>query len=225
MLFNALRSGDTKTMLLYLLLGIPAVIICLSVHEASHGLAAYLMGDRTAKASGRLTLDPLAHIDPWGFLCMFLLGFGWARPVPVNISQFKNRRLGMGITAAAGPFSNIILAFLMFLSAMLLQARFYPVSGITETLVVFLSYTGALSVGLAVFNMLPVYPLDGSRVLDALLPFKVQMQYQNFMNRYGSVIMIAMVAFLWYGGLSILFNGARSVVIGWAQTVALHILG
>lgn len=225
MLLHAIMSGSMRTMVLSLLLGIPAIVVCLSVHEAAHGLAAYLMGDRTAQASGRLTLDPLAHIDPWGFLCMLLLGFGWARPVPVNISQFKNRRLGMGVTAAAGPLSNILLGFLGFFAAIVLSVQFYPISGMTETIVTFFAYIGRLSVGLAVFNMLPVHPLDGSRVLDAILPFKVQVRYQNFMNRYGAVILLIIVAFLWYGGLTILFSSAQNIVAGWAEAAARLIFG
>ena len=110
MLFNLIRSGNLRDMFIGLLLGLPAVIICLSFHETAHGLVAYWLGDRTAKASGRLTLDPMAHIDPWGFVCMLLLGFGWAKPVPINISNLKNRRIGMGLVAAAGPFANFLMA-------------------------------------------------------------------------------------------------------------------
>lgn len=224
MLLNAIMSGSMRSMLVGIFLGIPAVIICLSVHEAAHGLAAYFMGDRTAQASGRLTLDPLAHIDPWGFLCMLLLGFGWARPVPINISRFRNRRLGMGVTAAAGPLSNLLLGFLGFLAAIILSIRFYPVSGVMQTLVTFFSYVGSLSVGLAVFNLLPVYPLDGSRILDALLPRALQVRYQNFLNRYGSMVLLAVVVFLWFGGLSVLLFRVQDIVSSWAQAFALLLL-
>ncbi|MGM9612643.1 MAG: site-2 protease family protein, partial [Butyricicoccus sp.] len=170
MLLNLILGGNLRALLIGTLLGIPAVLICLSFHEAAHGLAAYLMGDRTAQASGRLTLDPLAHIDPWGFVCMLLLGFGWARPVPVNVSQFKNRRLGMGVTAAAGPLSNILLGFFGYFAAALILYKFYPFSSFVQILFMFFSYIGSLSVGLAMFNLLPVHPLDGSRILDAILP-------------------------------------------------------
>lgn len=225
MLLNLILGGNLRALLIGTLLGIPAVLICLSFHEASHGLAAYLMGDRTAQASGRLTLDPLAHIDPWGFVCMLLLGFGWARPVPVNVSQFKNRRLGMGVTAAAGPLSNILLGFLGYFAAALILYQFYPFSSFAQILFMFFSYIGSLSVGLAMFNLLPVYPLDGFRILDAILPFGAQLKYQNFMNRYGSIVLLIVVALIWFGGISILIAGSQSLVAGWAEAAARAVLG
>lgn len=219
MLLDLIMGGDLRDILVGLLLGIPAVVICLTFHEAAHGLAAYFMGDRTAQASGRLTLDPLAHIDPWGFLCMMLLGFGWARPVPVNISQMKHRRLGMGVVAAAGPVSNIILGFAAYIAALAVNIRFYPVSGFTEILTLFFSYIAAMSVGLAVFNLIPIHPLDGSRILDAILPLRMQARYQAFMRRYAPIVLLAVIAFLWIGGLSWLIVGARQTVLNWALAV------
>ena len=115
MLMNSLFSGGIRGLLITLLLTLPAVILCLSIHETCHGLAAYALGDRTAANQGRLTLDPMAHIDPMGFLCMLLLGFGWAKPVPVNTSNFKNRRAGMAIVAAAGPVSNFLIGCVGYL--------------------------------------------------------------------------------------------------------------
>ena len=158
----------------------------------------------------------MAHIDPLGFLCMMLVGFGWARPVPVNISQFKNKRLGMGLVAAAGPISNMILGFIAYAISITLQIKLYPISGFTEALVLFFTYIASMSVGLGVFNLLPVHPLDGSRILDAILPFKVQVKYQNFMNRYGSVVLLVIIAFLWIGGLSFLVIGGRQLILNLA---------
>jgi Zn-dependent protease len=224
MLLDLILGGDVRALLIGVLIGIPAVVICLSFHEAAHGFAAYLLGDRTAQASGRLTLDPLAHIDPWGFVCMLLLGFGWARPVPVNISHFKNRRLGMGVTAAAGPISNFILGFIGYFIAVFIVYQSYPLSNFTQILCMFFSYIGSLSIGLAVFNLLPVFPLDGFRILDALLPYKAQVKYQNFMNRYGSIILLLVVAVIWFGGISILIGGAQTLMAGWAEAVVRAIL-
>ena len=219
MLFDLIMGGNIRDLVVGLLLGIPAVVICLTFHEAAHGFTAYLLGDRTAQASGRLTLDPLAHIDPWGFACMMLLGFGWARPVPVNISQLKNRRWGMGLVAAAGPVSNFLLGFVAYIVALVINIKFYPVSGFSEILTLFFSYIGAMSVGLGIFNLLPIHPLDGSRTLDAILPFRLQVRYQNFMNRYGAIILLAVIAFLWIGGLSWLIVSARQTVLNWAFSV------
>ncbi|MFR2289993.1 MAG: site-2 protease family protein [Butyricicoccus sp.] len=107
-------SGDIRSAFITLALSLPAIVLCLSIHETAHGGAAYLLGDRTARDSGRVTLSPMAHIDPIGFLCLLLFGFGWARPVPVNIANFRNRRWGMALTALAGPVSNFITAFIAY---------------------------------------------------------------------------------------------------------------
>lgn len=220
MLFDLLMGGDFRSIIVGLVLVIPAVVICLTIHEAAHGFTAYLLGDKTAYASGRLTLDPMAHIDPIGFLCMMLVGFGWARPVPVNISQFKNRRVGMGLVAAAGPVSNLILGFIAYVISILLQIKLYPATGFLQTLVLFFTYIGAMSVGLGVFNLIPIHPLDGSRILDAILPFKMQVKYQNFMRRYGSVILLVVIVFLWIGGLSYLVTGSRQIILNLALRFA-----
>lgn len=226
MLLNLILSGDLRSLFIGALLCIPSVVICLSFHEACHGLAAYLMGDRTAKAAGRLTLDPLAHIDPWGFLCMMLLGFGWARPVPVDISQFRNRRLGMGITAFAGPLANIILAFIAyFIMLMLMIGGGSGMNNFLQIVTELFYYIASLSVGLAVFNLLPIHPLDGSRILDAILPFKAQIRYQNFLHRYGSVILLVVVMFIWWGGISLLIQPVRNFIFHAAQSAAFAIAG
>ena len=107
-------SGDIRSAFITLALSLPAIVLCLSIHETAHGGAAYLLGDRTARDSGRVTLSPMAHIDPIGFMCLLLFGFGWARPVPVNIANFRNRRWGMALTALAGPVSNFITAFIAY---------------------------------------------------------------------------------------------------------------
>ncbi len=180
-----------------LALSLPAIVLCLSVHEAAHGGMAYVLGDRTARESGRVTLSPMAHIDPWGFVCLLLFGFGWARPVPVNISNFKNRRLGMALTALAGPLANLITAFAgscvligIFESNAGPQAIMYSIS-------LFIRIVVSMSVGLFVFNLIPVHPLDGSRVLDAFLPFSWSMRLQQ----YQQVILLVFIIALWFGWL------------------------
>ena len=210
-------SGDLRSAFITLALSLPAIVLCLSIHEAAHGGAAYLLGDRTAHDSGRLTLSPLAHIDPVGFICLLLFGFGWARPVPVNISNFKNRRTGMAVTALAGPAANFVTAFIAY--CLYFVVWIYGNSVFMQVLGEFLAIVASMSVGLGVFNLIPVHPLDGSRIVDAILPFRAQVRYQNFMNRYAPIILLAVIAFLWIGGLSWLLGGARQVVLGWAMAV------
>ena len=168
MLWRSLLSGDLRSAFITLALSLPAIVLCLSVHEAAHGGVAYLLGDRTARDSGRLTLSPLAHIDPIGFLCLLLFGFGWARPVPVNISNFKNRRTGMAATALAGPAANFVTAFVAYCLYFLVWA--YGGSVFMQVVGEFLLIVASMSVGLGVFNLIPVHPLDGSRVLEYFLP-------------------------------------------------------
>ena len=165
------------------------------MHEAAHGGAAYLLGDRTAHDSGRMTLSPMAHIDPLGFLCLLLFGFGWARPVPVNISNFKNRRWGMALTALAGPASNFVTAFVAY--CLYVPVWIYGTSAFMQTVGMFLSIVASMSVGLGVFNLIPVHPLDGSRVLDAFLPFSWSLKLQ----RYQNIILLVFILALWRGWL------------------------
>ena len=154
MLLRAILRGDLRTAFITLALSLPAIVLCLSVHEAAHGAAAYLLGDRTARNAGRVTLSPLAHIDPMGFACLLLFGFGWALPVPVNISNFKNRRWGMALTALAGPLSNFVTAFIAYCLYLLVWMNSSSV--FMQTLGMFLSIVGSMSVGLGVFNLIPV---------------------------------------------------------------------
>lgn len=223
MLLRALLSGNLSYALVMLLLMLPAVVLCLVVHEMAHGLAAYALGDRTAKNSGRLTFDPKAHIDPMGFLCLLLLGFGWARPVPVDISHFKNRRVGMGVTALAGPLSNFILAIAAFLVYIALQ-----VHGVTanhaflQAVAMFCNYVGILSVGLGVFNLIPIYPMDGARILNAILPLSAQMKLDQWIRRYQSILVLLLIFVLWFGGLQILIDPAVNGI--YALTVRLYTL-
>lgn len=220
MLINLLLDGDLRALLIGVLLLVPSVVICLTIHECAHGLAAFLMGDRTAARAGRLTLDPMAHIDPWGFLCLMLFGFGWARPVPVNLSNFKNRRLGDAVTALAGPLSNFVLAFVAFFVMIMLSASLQMTSSFSVILVQFFWYLGALSTGLGVFNLLPIHPLDGSHVLNSILPFDLQRRWNNFISRYQSIILLVVILILWRGGLSMVILYAQGGILGLAQQLA-----
>lgn len=179
-----------------MVLRIVSVLICLTVHETCHGFAAYLLGDPTAKRMKRLRFNPIHHIDLFGLASMMLCGFGWAKPVPVDMRYFKHPRLGMAVTALAGPVSNFVLAVLLIFAASLL-----PLPTIAEgvsffdfrlTLFEFLLSTAILSIGLGLFNLIPIPPLDGSKVLFSLLPERAYYWLMRF-ERYGMLLLLAII--------------------------------
>ena len=184
-----------------------AVLLCLTVHETCHGLAALALGDPTAKRMHRLSFNPLHHIDWLGLAAMFVCGFGWAKPVPVDMRYFKNPKAGMALTALAGPVSNFLLALLAMLAASLM-VRLAPVSGLTLWALYFLIDLAILSIGLGLFNLIPIPPLDGSKVLFSLLPEKAYYTLMRY-ERYGMLVLLAIV-WLDIGG-NFLSNAIASV--------------
>ena len=188
-LWAALDFGS----LLDMVLRLAAVLLCLTVHETCHGLAAYALGDPTARREHRLSLNPLRHIDWFGLLMMFVAGFGWAKSVPVNPNYFKKPKQGMALTALAGPVSNFLLALLMLLAARI----FCDVAAYSEAnqrILDFLLMVALLSIGLGLFNLLPIPPLDGSKVLFAVLPDGAYNQLMRY-ERYGMLLLFALVFF------------------------------
>ena len=184
-----------------------AVLLCLTVHETCHGLAALALGDPTAKRMHRLSFNPLHHIDWLGLAAMFVCGFGWAKPVPVDMRYFKNPKAGMALTALAGPVSNFLLALLAMLAASLM-VRLAPVTGLTLWALYFLIDLAILSIGLGLFNLIPIPPLDGSKVLFSLLPEKAYYTLMRY-ERYGMLVLLAIV-WLDIGG-NFLSNAIASV--------------
>lgn len=193
--------------LLNFLLTIVGVLLCLTVHEVSHGLAAYALGDPTAKRQRRLSFNPLRHLDPIGTLMMLVASFGWARPVPVDMRYFRHPKLGMSVTALAGPVSNFILAYLVLLVRAAV-IPFYELSGnaVLGELIVFCVQIAVLSIGLGLFNLIPIPPLDGSKILESVLPDRVY----YVILRYEQVGMLALMVLLWTGVLSGPLYDARS---------------
>ena len=202
--------------LLNAVLRVAAVLLCLTVHETCHGLAAYALGDPTAKSMHRLSLNPLHHIDWFGLFMMLAAGFGWAKPVPVDPRYFKKPKEGMALTALAGPVSNFLLALLLiFISKLIyLYAPYTVVMGAVFT---FCLYTAApLSIGLGLFNLIPIPPLDGSKVVAVLLPnraYRTLMRYE----RYGMLLLLAL-------SLLGVFGGFISGVIGWVYEAMFNLI-
>ena len=195
--------------LLRAVLRLAAVLLCLSVHETAHALAAYALGDPTAKRQHRLSLNPLHHIDWLGLAAMLILGFGWAKPVPVDMRYFGHPKRGMALTALAGPASNLLLAPLLMLAARAVLT-FSPDSAAWGWTYAFLLLAAQLSVGLGVFNLLPISPLDGSKVLFAVLPDD---KYDRLMRyeRYGLAVLYALLLF---GALDGFLSAAVGAVYG-----------
>ncbi|MBE7032322.1 MAG: site-2 protease family protein [Ruminococcaceae bacterium] len=178
-----------------LLITVLCVFLSLSIHEFFHGYAAYKLGDGTAKYMGRLNLKPSSHLDPIGAICLFLFGFGWANPVPVNPNNFKikSRKLGMAITSLAGPVSNLLLSFIALLLVNIMyifvpetNSVAYSVFSVLEAVFTTLVY---MNTGLAIFNLLPIPPLDGSKILNAVLPARIYFKIMQY-EQYGFIILL-----------------------------------
>lgn len=193
---NFLQSFDSHAFLMAVFSAV-AALLCLTVHELSHGAVAYTLGDPTAKDEGRLTLNPIKHIDPLGLLLMITAHVGWAKPVPVDMRYFKHPKRDMALTALAGPASNFLLAWIFLLVSNLLF-RLLPTDlslGWQMYLLLFFLNAALLSIGLGVFNLFPIPPLDGSKILFSFLPDQV---YYTIL-RYERYIMFLMLALVWFG--------------------------
>ena len=187
-------NGLDWSVLTDMLLRVIPALVCITLHELAHGYVAYRLGDNTAKTAGRLTLNPLRHIDWLGLAMMVAFRFGWARPVPVNMRNFKDPKAGMAATAAAGPLCNLLLcAALLFVYGLIYPALIRAGTGTAEAVLQTVGSTAYLSLALAVFNILPIPPLDGSKVLGAFLRRE---QYEKLMRyeRYGMILLLLVVA-------------------------------
>ena len=177
--------------LLSLLVSAAAALVCITFHELSHGYVAWRLGDPTAKMAGRLTLNPIRHIDPIGLVMMLIAKVGWAKPVPVDMRYFRNPKQGMAITALAGPVANFLMALIALALCSLISAA-APLDPAVLVLLCFLSNVAILSVGLGLFNLIPISPLDGSKVLFALLPDQVYFKILRY-ERYVMILLVILV--------------------------------
>lgn len=147
------------------------ILTAIPVHETAHAYVSYLLGDPTAKEQGRLTLNPLKHFDPIGTLCLLVTGIGWAKPVPIDVRYYKNRKLGMALSALAGPVSNFIMAFLsLVVYKIIYYASYNAASTVFDYILVVFYYMIIINIALGIFNLIPVPPFDGSRILFSILP-------------------------------------------------------
>ncbi len=218
MLFDIFRGDyDFLELMIGLFSRLFVVFCTMPIHEYAHALIATKLGDETPRLSGRLTLNPFAHIDLLGALMIFLCGFGYAKPVSVNPRNFKDPKKGMAITAIAGPTSNLIMGFFFVFLTVLVQNVFYNADlTIVYPVISFLYFAAAINVNLAVFNLLPIPPLDGSRILQLLIPAK---HYYKFLQYERYVVIVVFVLIL-SGVLSTPLTVISSLFLGLFTSIA-----
>lgn len=202
----------TSETMYWILFAIPSILIASTVHEYAHGITAYKLGDPTPKAYGRLSLNPLAHIDPIGALSMVLFRFGWSKPVPINTRNFDNEKLGIALVSLAGPASNII----MVLFTALTNFVFKP--DVNSNFFTFLLTFTMINLVLAIFNLIPVPPLDGHKIVGAILPNKLSYYWEN-LEKYHIIFIILLVLPIFK------FGSIASLLIGTFSTKILLLLG
>jgi len=176
----------TQEFLYWVIVAVPSILIASTVHEYAHAYSAFRLGDATAKAEGRLTLNPIKHIDPLGALSMILFRFGWSKPVPINEYNFDNREVSTAIVAFAGPLSNLVLAGITGIVNFLLVKD-------PNSLIAFLLYTFAtINIALAVFNLIPIPPLDGHKIVRAFLPKNLQYSWEK-LEKYSVFLILLLI--------------------------------
>lgn len=204
MLLDLIRGGNALSIFMGVCVSAFVVFCVMPIHEYSHALVATKLGDQTARLSGRLTLNPMAHISPWGAIMILLVGFGYAKPVPVNVrnTKMKNKKVAMALIALAGPLSNLIIGFISVMVRYIIIVAASKRGGEMTTAIfalnIFFQYSAIININLAVFNLIPIPPLDGSRILFAILPSKF---YFGIM-KYERYIMAAMFLLLLTGVLT-----------------------
>lgn len=198
----------TSETIYWIIFAIPSIIIASTVHEYAHAWTATKLGDYTAKAEGRLTLNPLSHIDPIGALCMVIFHFGWSKPVPINEYNFNNRARDTALVSLAGPLSNILL----LLITALFNYMFKSSAG--SLLLIFLFTFGMINAVLAIFNLLPIPPLDGHKIVSGMLPRGMRYYWDN-LAKYSIILIIILMAPVFpFGSIaSLIINSIMSRIL------------
>lgn len=208
MLLDILAGGDIRDILISLLLSLPIIMLALSLHETAHGYVAWKCGDNTAYNLGRLTLNPLKHLDPVGFLCMLVFGFGWAKPVPINTRNFRNPKRGMALSALAGPLANGILGAISAALFGLFQAwSIYLTYTVDNVFIVncvsiateFFLMSALYNFLFMVFNLIPIPPFDGSRIALIFLPPKAYFGIMRYEREIMFGLLIALMVLSNFG--------------------------
>ena len=186
---------------------IPAALIAIMFHELAHGLVSYWLGDPTPKRQGRLSLNPIKHLDPIGLLCLIFFHVGWAKPVVVNPEYYNKKRLGMALVSLAGPLANFLVSILSFVIMFFILKYMDLSSNIMGMFLNFLTYSAIINIGLGVFNLIPIPPLDGSKILGSFLKGEVYEQYMKY-QQYGFIILsvLLVLSSLAGGGTSFISN-------------------
>ncbi len=217
MILDILRgNGDGLSLLITFFSRLFVIFCTMPIHEYAHALIATKLGDQTPRLSGRLTLNPMAHISPLGAIMIFLCGFGYAKPVNVNPRNFKDPKKGMALTAIAGPISNLIMGFVCIFFATLVSSIGSISSTMIYAIYYFFTFAGVVNVNLAVFNLLPIPPLDGSRILQLLIPAKY---YYKFLQYERYIVLIVFVLIL-TGVLSTPLSYVSSLIINLFSNIA-----
>ena len=194
---NILSGGSPMEILQSIVFSLVAILIAMTFHEFAHAFASYKCGDPTAKLLGRMTLNPMKHVNPMGIILLLLFGFGWANPVIISARNFKNKRVGMVVTSAAGPLMNFVLSFISLLIYVVfgILALANDNNFIISNLSLLFYYISMYNMSFGIFNLIPLPPLDGSKVVAGFLPAKWQYKYLS-LERYSSIIFIALIIVL-----------------------------
>ena len=207
MLLTLLSGGNLKNTVISLLISLPVILFALSVHEVAHGFAAYKCGDPTARNLGRLSLNPIKHLDPIGCLMMLLVGYGWAKPVPINTRYFRDPKKGMAVTAAAGPAANLLIGLISIVLCAFFSACHTLVSiqmgeGFLQHCIFWLTMIFQLSamfnLMLMIFNLIPIPPFDGSRIAFAFLPQRHYFLVMRYERQIMLGLLVALMAFSYF---------------------------